>query len=168
MQTQAQSHRMLLSQGPSSSRSPCGVRRPENPHSVLSFQAEGTSCDPRQTSSSPGAPRTVGPGRKCLRGSLAVTGLDPLLTFVRGSWACVFWPESSQLHILVHGSQDARPLQDAPGRLCGPRCLSGVLCGQGCSLWSRVYLRPCCSSLGLMEAPAARATWVRLLSCCCH
>lgn len=31
----------------------------------------------------------------------------------------------------------------------------GVLCGRkctlGCSLWSRVYLRPCWSSLGLME-----------------
>lgn len=46
-----------------------------------------------------------------MRGSLAVL-------VVLGSWACVFWPESSQLYTFVPGSQDALPLQDVPGPGC--------------------------------------------------
>lgn len=51
----------------------------------------------------------MGTGRKCLTGSFTVTGLDLLLIFILGAWACVFWPKSSQPRISVPGLQHALP-----------------------------------------------------------
>lgn len=62
-----------------------------------------------QTSPSPGTLRAVGTGRYFLRGSLGITEFNPLLTFILSSWACVFWPLSSQRHIFVPGPEHSLP-----------------------------------------------------------
>lgn len=66
-----------------------------------------------------------------------ITGLGPLLTCALGSRACVFWPQSSQLHTFVHRMLCPCKMYLAGSVVQGaPQVFSvvrGVFCGPGCT-----------------------------------